>query len=703
MTNSLETTRNDPRSAHGTAGPWRRLRAQLALGAGAFDPGRLVGLALVLAFAVLYLWTLDNGLRPGELEGGDLITHQYAQVQARPSNAPGYPLYTMGGWLWFRLGRLILGQEHNPIPILSSFSTLWALLALWLLYRLILEVTGRGITAHHAVMLSGVKRSEESRYAQSDNSGNGPVAALVTAFYGGTYFFWYYAVTTEQYTSAVAWTLAVLLLAFRWEGAGRESYLLAIAFLAGVGLAHMVTVLFILPPLLWFVSSRDERGGHGGPPVPLLRRPKLIAAALGLAALPLLSYVYVYVRGAQHPEWRGVGQWASTWQWFWSFLSTSQGRSELTWSLTPFSTKEFPSLIWGELTWPGLVAGLLGLAALGRRRAIALYATLGIYLAFCWVDRLGNWYQVIMPAYALLALGIAAGADWVWRVAGAVRGAPRNPQSAIRFLILLTLTILLLYRGSASYPRADSRDWAADTGLAPGWAILADDPPAGTAVLGTLPEALALDYLTEIWGERPDLRAVTSTEARALLGAGRPLAITEAALPLAPAEVSPDAHYSALGRTLIAVSAAPNRALPGAGTEAPPRPWGPLQPWTHDFGAGLKLVGGMTQTRRIFEQPAGLDEIVVMLVWQATVTPDRDWSVSVRLTRGGQEIAQLDRQNPVDGAYPMTRWSPGEVVADAYPFARPAGAEPDGVTVILYHQTADGGYVNLDVTEFMLR
>ena len=56
-------------------------------------------------FAALYLFTLDDGLRPGELEGGDLITHQYAQVQGRPSNAPGYPLYTMGGWLWFHARR----------------------------------------------------------------------------------------------------------------------------------------------------------------------------------------------------------------------------------------------------------------------------------------------------------------------------------------------------------------------------------------------------------------------------------------------------------------------------------------------------------------------------------------------------------------------------------------------------------------------
>ena len=44
------------------------------------------------AALLLYLLTLDNGFQPYELGGGDLITHQYAQVQARPSNAPGYPL-----------------------------------------------------------------------------------------------------------------------------------------------------------------------------------------------------------------------------------------------------------------------------------------------------------------------------------------------------------------------------------------------------------------------------------------------------------------------------------------------------------------------------------------------------------------------------------------------------------------------------------
>jgi len=634
-------------------------------------PATLAGILLVIIFAALYLFTLDDGLRPGELEGGDLITHQYAQVQGRPSNAPGYPLYTMGGWLWFHLGRLILGRDHNPIPILSSYSTLWALVAIWLLYRLILEVT----------RASDPDRGDSGRGLRGER-GLWPVAAIVTVFYGLTYFFWYYAVTTEQYTSAVAWTLAVVLIAFRWERVRRDGYLMGLAFLMGIALAHMVTLLFIAPPLLWFVLRAEPR---------LLRRPRLIAGVVALALLPLFSYLYVYVRGAQHSEWRGAGQWASTGQWFLSFLSTRQGRAELTWSLRPFLTKEFPALIWRELTWPGLIAGVLGIAAIGRRRAIMLYATLVIYLAFCWIDRLGNWFQVIMPAYALLAVGLGAGVGWLWRRVGT--GETRRWGTWLaRAVVVLGLFALVIYRGVVSYPRADSSQRAEDTGLQPGWAILADDPPAGTAVLGTLHETLALNYLTGIWGVRPDVRSVTSEQAQMLLAAGTPVAVTDAALPLVPVEVSPSAHYSALGRTLVALHAVPAQDLTQAGAAA----LGELRPWTHDFGGELQLEAG-----RIGENRA-TGETVALLVWQAKATPSQDWAVSVRLTQGGKEIAQVDREHPVNGAYPTGRWSPGEVVADAYSFALPPGAAPDGLTVVVYRRLADGSFANLDAARFPL-
>ena len=661
----------------------------------------VAGIVLLLIFAALYLLTLDNGLRPGELQGGDLITHQYAQVEGRPSNAPGYPLYTMGGWLWFRLGRLIAGPTANPIAILSSYSTLWALVALGLLYALILEVTTRrawcishwertcpelveGHMAHASTSSASVIAPELKRARRA-----WPIAALVTAFYGVTYFFWYYAVTTEQYTSSVAWTLAALLLVFRWERTRRDGYLLAVACLAGVALAHQVTLPIILLPLLGWVL-RSEPG--------LLRRPRLIAAAAGLALLPLLSYAYVYAAGARHPEWRGAGEWATAWEWFWAFVSTGQGRAELTWAWTPFFTAEFPALIWRELTVPGLIAGLLGWAALGRRPALALYASFALYLALCWVDRLGNWYQVIMPMYALLAVGIAAGAEWLARrdsmarIAYCVLRIPAPLPSlgggrgvGGRWLILSCLFILLVYRAALSYPAANAHNRADDTGLAPGWAMVADDPPADTAILGTLPESAALDYLTAIWGQRPDLRPVSSAQAQAAMTQAAPVAVTRAALPLVEQEVASNVHYSALGRTLIRVTAAPGRELPAG-----------LQPWTHDFDATLRLAGGRV------DRNVATGETVALLAWEARGKPAEDWAVSVRFMQGGREIGQVDHTHPVFGAYPTSRWSAGEVVADAYPIALPLGAGPDGLTIILYRRTPDGGFVNLGVARVAL-
>ena len=176
-------------------------------------PARVTGFLVILIALSLYLGTLDNGLRLSELKGGDLITHQYAQVQARPSNAPGYPLYTMGGWLWFRVGRGLFSSLFNPTETLSLYSTLWGLAALVTLYVLIREVT----------------------------EDNWPIAALGTLFFSFTYFFWYYSSSTEQYTSAVFQTVLMVLWAFRWERTRQDKYLYGLALLAGLCLANLAT------------------------------------------------------------------------------------------------------------------------------------------------------------------------------------------------------------------------------------------------------------------------------------------------------------------------------------------------------------------------------------------------------------------------------------------------------------------------------
>ncbi|MER2599760.1 MAG: DUF2723 domain-containing protein [Caldilineales bacterium] len=615
---------------------------------------RWAGSWLLLAALILYLATLDNGLRVDELAGGDLITHQYAQVQARPGNAPGYPLYTLGGWLWFHGWRALLGPHANATAILSGYSTLWALPALALLYALLWHATRRW-----------------------------PLALLFSCFYAVTYFFWYYAVSSEQYASAVAQTLALIWLAWRWEALvtaqgggssrGSDRLLLGMALLLGLSLAHMITVAVIGPPLLAFIISRQPG---------VLRRGRLIAAAIGVALLPLLSYAFIYLRGDQHPEWRGAGEWPTTWAWFTDFISTGQGRAELTWTLHPLWVNGFPGLIVRELGWIVLVAGLMGLLLLPRRRGLLLGGSLALYLALSFIDRQGNWFQVIMPAYPLLVIAAARLIETLWRTAE--RRWPTHLAGGVMTALLL---LLVLTRAAQSWPETNQRNQTEDHALDAGQAILASAPAADAAVVATDEEARSLLYLTVISGARPDVTSVNSVAARALLTEGsRPLYVTVSAAPLLHSEIGIPVHLGGAGDRLIAVRAEPVVALPAD-----------AQAVEQIAGDGLMLAGVQFSSTIPWK---------VRLYWRADSPISHDWSISVRPTVQGQPLADgaggivlRDALHPVQGAYPMSAWTTGEVVADDYTIALPESAQPDGVQVVVYRALPEGGFENLAVLQ----
>ncbi|MGB5051935.1 MAG: DUF2723 domain-containing protein [Caldilineaceae bacterium] len=624
---------------------------------------RLAGIVLLLAAALLYWLTLDNGLRPGELEGGDLITHQYAQVQARPSNAPGYPLYTMGGWLWFhglKTGAGWLGISPNSTSLLSSYSTLWALLSLWLLYQILLHITRSPIRPQ----------------------GDWPLAWLLTAFYAVTYFFWYYATTTEQYTSAIAHTLAILYVYLRWRDdsprRSSTSYytILFLAFLCGLSLAHMVTVALVVPPLLAAVLWQEPK---------LLRRPGLIGAAVLAAALPLVSYAYVYLRGAAHPEWWGTGEWASAGAWFWSFVSTAQGQDELSWGLVPgaaFFANGFPQLIWQELSVPVVVLGLLGLGALEKRLRLVVGGTLLLYGLLCWVDRFGNWFQVILPAYPLLIVGVAA---LIHRFDGRVIRTGRAARSSeeidfsvrprrqydVRNTALALLLLLILWRGLASLPDADSRDRPGDTALERPTRLLDQPLPAGAALFAAKDDALGLSYLIEIAGQGSDAHLVDKFEASQRLAQGKSVLVTADAAHLLLGELSiAPASISGWSGAWVLLSA--------SGAEQPRQPAVVLQ---QPVGDGIILEG------YTYRWGGGLN---LWLFWSvAEGASPADWSISVRSLDGS---AQQDATGPVFGLRPFSLLAAGEVVIDAY--SLPIPAQADAIRLILY-RSRDGGFENL--------
>jgi len=427
----------------------------------------------------------------------------------------------------------------------------------------------------------------------------------------------------------------------------------------------MVTVLFIAPGVLIFLLMKQPG---------LIKRPKLILKSILLALLPLISYAYVYIRGAQHPEWWGEGNWQSAGQWFISFLSTQQGRDEMTWSLFPVKIDSF-NLIWMELTPLLLLLGVVGWWLWGRRYLTMMGVTAVIYLVFSYIDRFGNWYQVIMPMYPLVLLGAAVAFQRLWEM---------FPKRIWRIALALVLLALVITRFNDSYPRTDLRDQARDTGLTPGWTILNQQPPPNAALIADVRETLALEYLTGIWGKRPDIEVIPTTDAAQALAAGRPLLVTANAAGYAAAESGLPLRYTAIGPTLL---------LAGNG-ELPQLPLTGMTLVSAEVGDGLTLAGYQVLS-------GGVAPWWVRLALQADQTPAHDWAISVRLLSGGTEIAQQDHSAPALGFTPTTSLQPGEIVFDAFAFDLPDDAPtPDGLRIILYRQLDDGSFQNLAVLDF---
>jgi hypothetical protein len=605
--------------------------------------GALVVAVIPLGFYVL---TLQNGLTPGELQGGDPIMHQYAQATLRFANAPGYPLFTMLGWVWFQLSAL-LTPFFNPIERLTFYSTLYAIPSLVLLYDLLLK-------AQEAV---GNRQLAVSIQPSTVYGRRSPVvifAILDTLLFAFTYFFWYYAVSSENYSSGVLVMLLMIALAWRWQERRDERTLLWLSFVCGLSLAHLLTVALAVPAVIAFVVGQQ---------MDYLRKPKLIAKTIIAAFLPLLSYAYIYWRGAEHPEWRGQGNWPTTLSWFIDFMKTQQGQHELTWSWDgiPWSMLQ---LIANELTLIVFVGGIIGLLVLPRWRAVLLLGTAAIYAPELYVDRYGNWFQTIIVFYPVFIIGFVT---LLYRtyVLAARQMSPRLVGGSLTLL----LGTLLLSRLAGNYAADNLRDRPTATGLAPGWQLLAHGPAHGAQIAGSYEENLALDYLSQVWGARPDVKTLAISKVNSQLG--QILYASRTVMPIVMKTLPSTAHLSSEGLNLIELHTVAVTNVPRGLLTDP-------QPAKH----GLQLAG--FQSRRLGAQRQ------VTLYWRAAQSIDVDMSISVRLMRGAEIVAQADNVNPVDGYYPMTRWAGGEVVRDDYALNATEDVPGERIHVIAYRKTATG-------------
>ena len=467
----------------------------------------------------------------------------------------------------------------------------------------------------------------------------------------------------------------------------------------------MLTIAFIVPPLVIVILWQRPD---------LLRSPKAIIGSVIAAALPLLAYAFVYVRGAAHPEWWGEGDWPSAQAWFFSFLSTAQGREELGWGFEPGAAlfgNGFPELIWQELSLPLLILGLLGILLFDRKLATLLYGMIGLTLLFSWAYRYGNWYQVILPAYPLILLGNTAVAEaWMraWRIPASAepeQSADGNAgRKAIQALPLILMAAAIGWRAAASLPAADSRQRAEDTALVRAAVLLDQGLPDGAPLFAAVNDALALQYLIDIWGVEGNHRTISSSQAAEQIAQSQALLATLESTPILLDELREALPNELSVQTLVfspdwvAVESAGDEtvALTPALPLMPPSASGSIPISDGVTLAAFAVAPSPKGNPAVIDSPGSVD---LSLLWEigAQGWPD-GLAVSVRPTASGAflpdqsdetgAILQVDRSQPVAVSLGGVLPAGPTTLLDAYRVPFPPQA--DGILLILYRSTEDG-------------
>ncbi len=91
-----------------------------------------------------------------------------------------------------------------------------------------------------------------------------------------------------------------------------------------------------------------------------------------------------------------------------------------------------------------------------------------------------------------------------------------------------------------------------------------------------------------------------------------------------------------------------------------------------DLGGKVRLAGYELSTRVV--RPG--DTLELVLYWQALAPMDRNYTVFTQLLDDALRIWAQDDHQPLHGAYPTSRWAPGDVVRDVYRLKVRADAPP---------------------------
>jgi hypothetical protein len=225
-------------------------------------------------------------------------------------------------------------------------------------------------------------------------------------------------------------------------------------------------------------------------------------------------------------------------------------------------------------------------------------------------------------------------------------------------------------------------------------AVLLAQAPPNASLFSAVDDALALDYLVQIWGLNPTAAIVSTTHAEDAAQAGRPLLATWDAAPTLLAELNP--QFPAPLHTVSAdwVQIAPSNVATASLTATPPQP--------HTLIEGQLLLADYTSLAAPTGEPV-TTATPALDVWLRWLLPTGHWpddvAISLRPTLGDRYL--LDPERPgqiiqVDAAAPMhglleRAVDPTQPI-DAYrlPLPAPIASAADGIALLVYRLSDPG-------------
>ncbi|HDN79591.1 MAG TPA: DUF2723 domain-containing protein [Chloroflexi bacterium] len=593
----------------------------------------IIALSIGAAGMVLYLRTLAPSVAT---IFDDSLEFQVVCPTLRIAHPPGYPLYTLLGWLFTHIP---LGDPAYRVNLLSALAGSLTLASLYLFTCCLVKHRWSSLLAPLFLSLSPV--------------------------------FWSQSTIAEVYTLHTLMVILSLYFALKAVREHKERYLFLSAAFTGLGLAHHRTSVFLILPLAlagWKVA-----------------KPKGRTLSLTLLALtaPLLLYGYIPLRGMSTTSLDGtyrntpVGfiQWVTA-SAYGVFL-----RANPLAGPRPFSF--YLHLWWGQFGPIGLAIGLIGLLRLikGGFEALLWWTAFIPFTAFAAIYRVPDVEVFFLPSFVLFSSAISLGGDAI----SELRIPARKVLIAMSLALVIAQPLVIAVRNFHELDRSD--DWDMYE-LGVDW--LSSIPEGRATVVGILGEITLMRYFQELYRLRPDITLIPADrEEERLEALEQMIAEGKVVYLTRPLSILPSLYRLwARGRLIRVWDTAPPEEPPQEriGREIVDG----LVLEGYDVMVLPSLPSWPAWTLWKPEPPTYPIRVRVSLHWRVRaghccVSEELKFSVRLYDLQGNMK-GQQDKV-PVHFAYPVTRWHPGEVILDAYDFKVPEG---DYTLVVIAYDPATG-------------